>query len=119
MTNAFTNAIAAGLSARRAVAGQTVVYSDGSASSSVTAVRGQPNVRQAEALAARISTEYVDWMIAVADLEDLAMPPVPGHTITVNGDTYKAVSFEGLPCWAFVDSGETEYRIHTVKTGDA
>lgn len=120
MSSPFSNAIAAGLVTRRSLAGVTVSYDDqDSAATAVTAVRGQPNVGQADALAARMDTEYVDWMIAAAALSSLDMPPKPGHTITASGDTYTVTSFEGLPCWSWVDPGESEYRIHTVKTGDS
>lgn len=120
MPSIFDNAIRSGLKARRGIAGQTVSYSDGSVLGDVTAVRGQPNVRTADALVVTITERYVDWMIVAADLDAITinMPPEPGHTITADGDTYTVTHFEGNPPWEWVDAGETEYRIHTIKTGD-
>ena len=123
MPTIFDNAIASGLTLRRNIAGQTVAYSDGTNGGNVTAVRGKPNIRMVDALVTQITERYVDWMIQASALEAIdpavTLPPARGHTITVNGDTYTVTSFEGQPAWAWVDSGETEYRIHTIKTGDA
>lgn len=122
-TSPFTNAIAQGLTTRRNLAGVTVSYSDGTNSGSVTAVKGKPNVRTVDALVVQLDEEYIDWMIAAADLEAIdpavTLPPAPGHTITIAGDTYEVTNFQGLPAWSWVDAGESEYRIHTIKTGDA
>ena len=122
MPSVFDNAISSALTLRRSFAGQTVAYSDGTNSGNVTAVRGKPNVKTADALVVTITERYVDWLIPAAELEAIdpavSLPPQPGHTITANGDTFTVAYFEGLPAWSWVDSGETEYRIHTIKTGD-
>lgn len=118
MPSVFDNAITAGLAARRSVAGVTVSYDDGTAAAiDVTAVRGQPDVSIGDALLAQVSQETVDWMIPVASLASLSMPPRGGHTITHNGVTYTVSRWEGQPAWSYVDTGETEYRIHTIVTG--
>ena len=117
MATVFDNAISAGLTARRNLAGVAVSYDDQSAAAiDVTAVRGQPDVSIGDALLAQVSSETVDWMIPVASLAALTMPPKGGHTITHNGVTYTVSRWEGQPAWAYVDTGETEYRIHTIVT---
>lgn len=117
MPTVFDNAIAAGLTARRGVAGVTVSYDDQSAAAvDVTAVRGQPDVALGDALLAQVTNETVDWMVKVSALSALSMPPRSGHTITHNGVTYTVSPWEGRPCWSYVDTGETEYRIHTTVT---
>lgn len=117
MSTVFDNAISAGLAARRSMAGVTVSYDDQTAAAiDVTAVRGQPNVSIGDALLAQVSTETVDWMIPVASLATLDMPPSDGDTITHDGVTYTVSRWEGQPAWSYVDTGETEYRIHTTVT---
>lgn len=117
MSSVLDNAIAAGLTARRGIAGVTVSYDDGTnPAEDVTAVRGRPDVSIGDALLAQVSNETVDWMIRVADLADMDMPPADGHTITHNGVTYTVSRWEGQPAWSYVDTGETEYRIHTTVT---
>ena len=119
MPTIFDNAISSALTLRRSVAGQTVSYNDGTnPAESVTAVKGQPNVKTADALVVQLTERYTDWLIPASALSGLNMPPARGHTITHNSDIYTVTSFEGQPAWTWVDSGETEYRIHTIKTED-
>jgi len=92
--------------------------SDGTTAVNATAVRGKPNIKTIDAIAIQITERYTDWMIKASELESLDGKPERGWTITANGDTYAVTTLEGSPPWSWVDSGETEYRIHTIKIED-
>lgn len=119
MSSPFQNIINVGLEIRRSMAGQTATYNDGTSSGSITVVRGRPFVRAVDALVTQLEERYTDFMVAVDDLDAITgAKPMPGDTITLDGDTYEVTYFQGTPPWSYVDTAETEYRIHTIKTGD-
>ena len=119
MTSPFQDIMSAGLEIRRSMAGQTATYNDGASSGSITVVRGRPFVRAVDALVTQLDERYTDFMVAVDDLDAITgAKPMPGDTITLDGDTYEVTYFQGTPPWSYVDTAETKYRIHTIKTGD-
>ncbi|MEM9108604.1 MAG: hypothetical protein AAGC72_01115 [Planctomycetota bacterium] len=123
MTSAVNSLVAQGLALLHEKAGVTVAYSDGTNGDIVNAIPCQPVDRDDGELATQTTDRRRDWKINVSELEAISpavtLPPAAGHTITLNGDTYEVVAGDDGPAWEYVDTGETDYRIRTIKTGGA
>ena len=119
------NAIQAGLTAARSVAGAAVTYSRTGTSITVSnAVQGETRKGVIDVGGSEQIVEMCDWLIEVAALADLSDTPDPGDTIArvINGTTYTwTVEHRelGQSHFDWSDTARTQYRIRTRKDGAA
>lgn len=117
--SAFTDILAAGLAASRAVAGDQVTYHAGATAVVVDqAVEGKTEYESLDQAGATVTAIATDFLIAVADLPGIA-EPLPGHWIEKSGRRFELAYLGREPCYRFSDPGRTTYRIHTKEQAGA
>lgn len=118
----FTTAIGAALKAARALKAEPILYSDGNGTIPLTAAVGSTTFRQTTREGISEVQRTTDFLIDPADLcrDGIRIEPDAGHTIirTGTGEQFEAMPINGEPCWRWSDTGQTQRRIHTQKTGD-
>lgn len=106
-------------------AGESLVYSRGAQSVTVTAPMGKTMMRldNSQTGGAIIEWTDADFLIAAADLVlgGSAVEPERGDKIrwTKEGITrvFEVLAPGGEPCWRWSDEHQTVYRIHTKQVG--
>ena len=116
MQNEFHSAIAAGMEALNAVAGESVEYVRGGVSKTITAVYSPREYAAAVELNALLSYQSDDFLIVRADLDlgDGPTEPQRGDLIRRNDgervEVYAVQNVPGQNC--FRKSGPLRWRIH-------
>ena len=97
---------------------QTVAYSRGSASATLSAVIGSTAWEQTSQAGAIIVFNSEDFIVAVADMATGGFaPPQAGDRIVYGGATFQVAPMGDSPCWQ--PSGDLYYRIHTKRVRSA
>ena len=100
---------------RRASASQTVTYSRGTASVSISAAIGNSAFTLDNGNVV-LNLESRDYLFAAADLvlNGNAVTPLPGDRITeADGQVYEVLPIAGEPAWRYSDNARTSLRVHT------
>lgn len=113
--------IAAALTKVRETCGDSITYSRGSQSLTVTeAVQSSTPFRITEVNGRSFVQRSTDWLVDVDALDILGLPEIGDRiTATINGSskTFEVVEFNGEPCYRFSDQGRTQLRIHCQEWG--
>ena len=121
MATPFELALQAGMSAARCLAGDSVTYSRGASTATVSnAVQTKTEFEVLDGSGVAAVVEAVEWLVAVADLP-FGEPQV-GDTITrVVGGTSHTYTVEhpgqGVSHFEYTDTGRTQFRIRTREDG--
>lgn len=102
----------------RDVGGETITYSDGSGSVTVTAAIGRTEFETVDMSGITERVEMRDFLVIATDLviSASAVTPSRGHTITWGSDTYEVMSPGREPVHEHVDQHAYMFRIHTKRT---
>lgn len=113
--SAFASAIAQGLDSIGQLAGESIVYSRGAQSVTLTAVPGVTGANLDDAgINVSVLTALRDWIIKADDLVigGSAVMPKRGDRITAGGLVYE-VNVDGEQVYHWSDPGHTRLRVHT------
>jgi hypothetical protein len=118
MTSPIAAAAAAARAASQSVRGESVTYTRGAYSLTLTAVRGSTGWdRSAPYGGVRIGDRSTDWIIEAADLVDSngsEIKPQRQDEIAVGGVTYRVMPYgPDNQLWMFHDRDRRYIRIHT------
>lgn len=112
--NAFAAALAQGLSAISAIAGESVVYARGGLSVTLTAVAGKGGGDFDDAgINVVVLSTACDWILLAGDLVLGGSPTLPqrGDTITTTDGRVYQVNAEGEQVYSACDPGQTRLRV--------
>lgn len=115
----FSEIFSGALATLRGVAGETVTYTRGANSVTLSASLGNSRIEIMESSGAVTVVDSRDFLIAVEDLvlNSVAVTPRTGDTITetCGGITYvyRVLDLPTDQCYRFSDVGRTQFRIHT------
>ena len=118
MTSPIAAAAAAARAASQSVRGESVTFSRGAYSLTLTAVRGSTGWdRSAPYGGIRIGDRSTDWILEAADLVDSngdQIKPARQDEITVDGVTFRVMPYgPDNQLWMYHDRERTYIRIHT------
>ena len=118
MTSPIAAAAAAARAASQSVRGESVTYTRGAYSLTLTAVRGSTGWdRSAPYGGVRIGDRSTDWIIEAADLVDSSgdeIKPQRQDEIAVGGVTFRVMPYgPDNQLWMFHDRDRRYIRIHT------
>lgn len=112
-------AISTALKTIRRVTGGRVTYQRGNQSVKLTAAVGEKLHRVDDLLeGTAIRTRSRDYLIGVGELKlnHTLITPQRGDKIVDGVNTYEVTNIvDGEPAWVYSDTGQSTYRIHTVK----
>ena len=113
----FSDQLTRGLDRLREQAGQTVTYTRGANSVSLTAVVGQSSNDQLDDTGMPITAQSRDYLIKASSLVLASVVTLPqqGDQITDSGATYVVRSVGSEAPWRYSDLGRTTIRIHVVE----
>ena len=99
----------------KANAGQSITYTRGPNSATLTATIGETEYEKEDAHGVIIRFESRDFLIDAADLilDSVTVNPQDGDKITYGGETYEALSLDGGRPYEPTDPYETQWRVHT------
>ena len=124
MTSAMDRAVAGAQAALRRSHGQLVTYGRGESTVEIQALEGRSEVQAVNEGGVVLNVEARDWLIAAADLvlDDAAVEPLGGDTITVSRPDEKRHVYEVMPvgteaCFRPSDGDGVTLRIHTKEVG--
>jgi hypothetical protein len=112
----FAEAVAAGQSALRSFAGQTVIVHRGGASCEVLAVQTRRPYEAADEAGLVTIVLSEDFLLAAADYQPTgaASEPAVGDRIEISsGDVFEVVPLAGGNHFDYRDAAKTELRVHT------
>lgn len=118
MTSPIAAAAAAARAASQSVRGESVTYTRGAYSLTLTAVRGSTGWdRSAPYGGVRIGDRSTDWIVEAADLVDSSgdeIKPQRQDEIAVGGVTYRVMPYgPDNQLWMYHDRDRRYIRIHT------
>ena len=118
MTSPIAAAAAAARAASQSVRGESVAYTRGAYSLTLTAVRGSTGWdRSAPYGGVRIGDRSTDWIVEAADLVDSngdEIKPQRQDEITVGGVTFRVMPYgPDNQLWMYHDRDRRYIRIHT------
>jgi len=118
MTSPIAAAAAAARAASQSVRGESVTYTRGAYSLTLTAVRGSTGWdRSAPYGGVRIGDRSTDWIIEAADLVDSnggEIKPQRQDEIAVGGVTYRVMPYgPDNQLWMYHDRNRRYIRVHT------
>jgi hypothetical protein len=102
----------------KANAGESVVYTRGNDSVTLTAVVGTTPFRQTDGAGrSTLAFSEADFLILAVDLRlaGMTVKPARGDKITWNGGTYEVNAPGGEPCYRNSDQFGIRLRVHTKK----
>jgi len=116
----MSNILSAGIdmlsASRTSYASEDVVYTRGTNSETISATPTQPfdefEIREVTG----INKRMMSFILNVADLPSFASEPASGDLLTFDGNTYKAIPFDGTMVYKQSDPYGVQIRIYTVLT---
>ena len=114
----FAEALSSGFDAIESIAGETVTYTRGQLTATVTATMGQSETEDIDGGGQqKIVSRSIDWLIRPDDLalDGDSIQPSVGDRITSEDGRVFDVSLVGGSVWRWSDARRNCFRIHTVE----